>query len=168
MATCELPASEVDHPSAAALYQIKELLQSDPPLPRPCAPPPPPRMRPSWPRSTAFRSRPRRSGAIAAPWPAAGCPPGGDDQALERLSPSGGIAPDPARVIVMVSALESAMSDGNPPSPASAMADDRRGSAGWDLFSQLQHTRQWEAEGSQLLRPADLHAWAAAGWTTPQ
>jgi hypothetical protein len=30
MATCELPASEVEHPSAAALHQLKELLQSDP------------------------------------------------------------------------------------------------------------------------------------------
>ena len=29
MATCELPASEVEHPSAAALHQLKELLQSD-------------------------------------------------------------------------------------------------------------------------------------------
>ncbi len=37
---------------------------------------------------------------------------------MERSSPSGGIAPDPARVIVVVSALESAMSDGNQPSPA--------------------------------------------------
>jgi hypothetical protein len=87
---------------------------------------------------------------------------------MERSSPSGGIAPDPARVIVVVSALESAMSGGNQPSPAGAMADDRRGSAGWDLFSQLQRTRQWEADGSQLLRPADFHAWEAAGGTTPQ
>ncbi len=87
---------------------------------------------------------------------------------MERSSPSGGIAPDPARVIVVVSALESAMSDGNQPSPAGAMADDRRGSTGWDLFSQLRRTRQWEAEGSQLLRPADFHAWSAAGWATPQ
>jgi hypothetical protein len=30
MATCELPASEVEHPSAAALHQLKELVQSDP------------------------------------------------------------------------------------------------------------------------------------------
>jgi hypothetical protein len=30
MATCELPASEVEHPSAAALHQLKELLQRDP------------------------------------------------------------------------------------------------------------------------------------------
>lgn len=29
MATCELPASEVEHPSAAALHQLKELLQRD-------------------------------------------------------------------------------------------------------------------------------------------
>jgi hypothetical protein len=30
MATCGLPASAVEHPSAAALHQLKELLQSDP------------------------------------------------------------------------------------------------------------------------------------------
>lgn len=29
MTTCELPASEVEHPSAAALHQLKELLQRD-------------------------------------------------------------------------------------------------------------------------------------------
>jgi len=70
--------------------------------------------------------------------------------------------------MVVVSALESATSDGNQPSPAGALADDRRVSAGWDVFSQLQRTRQWEAEGRQLLRPADFHAWSAAGWATPQ
>jgi hypothetical protein len=30
MATCDLPASGVEHPSAAALNQLKQLLQSDP------------------------------------------------------------------------------------------------------------------------------------------
>lgn len=30
MATCNLPAPEAAHPSAAALHQLKELLQSDP------------------------------------------------------------------------------------------------------------------------------------------
>jgi hypothetical protein len=30
MATCELPASGVEHPSAAALHQLKELLKGDP------------------------------------------------------------------------------------------------------------------------------------------
>lgn len=30
MATSDLPASEVDHPSVAALHQLKELLQRDP------------------------------------------------------------------------------------------------------------------------------------------
>ncbi len=30
MATCELPAFGVEHPSAAALHQLKELLQRDP------------------------------------------------------------------------------------------------------------------------------------------
>jgi hypothetical protein len=60
------------------------------------------------------------------------------------------------------------MSDGNQPSPTGALADHRQVSAGWDVFSQLQRTRQWEAEGSQLLRPADFHSWASAGWATPQ
>jgi hypothetical protein len=87
---------------------------------------------------------------------------------MERSSPSGGIAPDPARVIVVVSALESAMSDGNQPSPTGALADDRRGSGGWDVFSQLQRTRQWQADGAHLLRAADFHVWAADGWATPQ
>jgi hypothetical protein len=92
----------------------------------------------------------------------------GVEAGTEQSSPSGGIAPVPSGVIVIVSALESAMSDGNQPSPAGAMADDPRVSAGWDVFSQLQRTRQWEAEGSQLLRPAGFHAWAAAGWSAPQ
>jgi hypothetical protein len=30
MATCDLPVPEVEHPSAAALHQLKELLQRDP------------------------------------------------------------------------------------------------------------------------------------------
>jgi hypothetical protein len=30
MATCDLPASAVENPSAAALHQLKELLLSDP------------------------------------------------------------------------------------------------------------------------------------------
>jgi hypothetical protein len=30
MATCDLPASAVEHPSTAALHQLKELLLSDP------------------------------------------------------------------------------------------------------------------------------------------
>jgi hypothetical protein len=63
-----------------------------------------------------------------------------------------------SRAIVIVSALESAMSDGNQPSPVGSMKDDRRGSANWDVFSQLQRTRQSDAEASQLLRPADFHA----------
>jgi hypothetical protein len=95
------------------------------------------------------------------------CPPGGAGPAIERSSPFGGIAPHQSRVIVVVSALESAMSDGNQPSPVGTMKDDRRGNANWDVFSQLQRTRQWDAEGSQLLRPADFHAWAAVGWATP-
>ena len=69
---------------------------------------------------------------------------------------------------MVVSALESAMSDGNLPSPTGAMADDRHVSAGWDVVSQLQRTRQWQAEGAHLLRAADFHVWAADGWATPQ
>lgn len=30
MATCDLPASAVEYPSAAMLHQLKDLLQSDP------------------------------------------------------------------------------------------------------------------------------------------
>ena len=30
MATCDLPAPGVEHPSAAALHQLKELLKGDP------------------------------------------------------------------------------------------------------------------------------------------
>ena len=30
MATCDLPASAIEHPSAAALHQLKALLQGDP------------------------------------------------------------------------------------------------------------------------------------------
>ena len=30
MATCDMPGPKVEHPSAAALHQLKELLQSDP------------------------------------------------------------------------------------------------------------------------------------------
>lgn len=30
MATCHLPAPEVEHPSAASLHQLKTLLQGDP------------------------------------------------------------------------------------------------------------------------------------------
>ena len=30
MATCDLPSSAVEHPSAAALHQLKDLLQGDP------------------------------------------------------------------------------------------------------------------------------------------
>lgn len=30
MATCDLPVSSAEHPSAAALHQLKEMLQSEP------------------------------------------------------------------------------------------------------------------------------------------
>jgi hypothetical protein len=84
---------------------------------------------------------------------------------MERSSPFGGIAPHSSGVIVVDSALESAMTDGNQPSPAGAMADDRHVhvSAGWDVFSQLQRTRQWQADGTHLLRAADFHVWSYCG-----
>jgi hypothetical protein len=69
--------------------------------------------------------------------------------------------------MVVVSTLESAMSDGNQPSTAGAMADDRHVSARWDVFSQLQRTRQWQADGAYLRRAADFHVWATADCTTP-
>ena len=60
------------------------------------------------------------------------------------------------------------MSHGNQQTPAGPMAKQGRVSAAWDVSSQLLRTRQWEADGAQLLRPADFHAWAAAGWATAQ
>lgn len=65
------------------------------------------------------------------------------------------------------SALESAISHGNQQIPSAPMADHRRLTATWDVVNQLQRTRQWEAEGTKLLRPADFHAWAAAGRIVP-
>jgi len=49
------------------------------PCAKPCRLPPPPQTRPqhSWLQSMKCRCRPRCSGAIAAPWPAVGCPSGG-------------------------------------------------------------------------------------------
>lgn len=58
------------------------------------------------------------------------------------------------------------MSDGNQLPAAGALAEHRRGSGGWDVFSQLQRTSQWEADGTQLLRPVNIHARAAAGRST--
>jgi hypothetical protein len=60
------------------------------------------------------------------------------------------------------------MSDGNQPATADWLADDRHVSAGWDVVSQLQRTRQWQADGAHLLRAADCHVCAADGWATPQ
>ena len=65
------------------------------------------------------------------------------------------------------SALESAISHGNQQTPSAPIADQRRLIATWDVVNQLHRTRQWEAEGTQLLRPADFHAWAAAGRIKP-
>ena len=59
------------------------------------------------------------------------------------------------------SALESAMAHGNPSSPAGPVEErDRLGDQS-SVFNQLQRTRQWEADGTHLLRPAAFHAWAA-------
>ena len=58
------------------------------------------------------------------------------------------------------------MFDGNQPSPAGALADEWSGSGAWDVSIQVQRTRQWQVEGTHLLRAADFHLWAAAGWPT--
>ena len=60
------------------------------------------------------------------------------------------------------------MPQGQQQSPVGPTAEHRHCAAAWDLDSQVQRTRQWEADGTQLLRPADFHAWAAAGWPTSQ
>lgn len=52
---------------------------------------------------------------------------------------------------------------------ASSLAEPPwRGGRGRDVLTQLQLTRQWEADGSHLLRPASFHAWAAADREGPQ
>jgi hypothetical protein len=43
---------------------------------------------------------------------------------------------------------------------------DRVGTS-WDLFSQLQRTRQWEADAIELRRPVDFQAWRS-GEAAPQ
>ncbi len=60
------------------------------------------------------------------------------------------------------------MSGANQQPPFAPTASDQQSGAGWDVFSQLLRTRQWEADGSQLLRPAAFHAWAGGCWTVPQ
>jgi hypothetical protein len=80
---------------------------------------------------------------------------------VSRSSPSGGIAPAPCGVIVADSALESAMAHGNPSPPAGPVEElDRLGNQS-SVVNQLQRTRQWEADGTHLLRAAAFHAWAA-------
>ena len=68
------------------------------------------------------------------------------------------------------------MAHGNPSPPAAPMEErDRLGGEIGDVineergkersvFNQLHRTRQWEADGTHLLRPAAFHAWAARGW----
>lgn len=64
-------------------------------------------------------------------------------------------------------ALESAMAHGNPSFPAGPMQErDRLGDQS-NVLNQLLRTRQWEADGSHLLRPAAHHAWAVGGWVEP-
>jgi hypothetical protein len=74
----------------------------------------------------------------------------------DRWSPSGGIAPAPSGTIVAVSALESAMAHGTPSPPADPMPQQDGSQHAWDVFSQLQQTRQWEADGLQLRRPVNV------------
>lgn len=71
-------------------------------------------------------------------------------------SPSGGIAPAPSGTIVAVSALESAMAHSTPSPPADPMPQQDGSQHAWDVFSQLQRTRQWEADGLQLRRPVNV------------
>ena len=59
------------------------------------------------------------------------------------------------------------MSGGNLQPPVAPTASEQQSGAGRDAFSQLLRTRQWEADGSHLLRPAAFHAWAAGCWTVP-
>lgn len=60
------------------------------------------------------------------------------------------------------------MAHGNPSFPAGPMQErDRLGDQS-NVLNQLLRTRQWEADGSHLLRPAAHHAWAAGGWVEPQ
>ncbi|MCT0214992.1 hypothetical protein KQ298_01430 [Synechococcus sp. CS-1330] len=66
------------------------------------------------------------------------------------------------------SALESAMAHSNPSPPAGPVEEgDRLGNQS-SMFNQLQRTRQWEADGTHLLRAAAFHAWAATGGAAPQ
>ena len=41
-------------------------------------------------------------------------------------------------------------------------------SAAGDLMHQLAYTRQWDADGAALLRPAAFHAWGTANRNGPQ
>ena len=60
------------------------------------------------------------------------------------------------------------MSSGNLQPPVAPTASEQQRGAGRDAFSQLLRTRQWEADGSHLLRPAAFHAWATGWSTVPQ
>jgi len=59
------------------------------------------------------------------------------------------------------------MAHGTPSPRVDPMLQQDRGSKAWDVFSQLQRTRQWEADGIQLRRPVNIQARADAE-TTPQ
>jgi len=65
------------------------------------------------------------------------------------------------------SALEFAMAHGTPSTRVDASTQPERGNKEWDVFSQLQRTRQWEADGIQLRRPVNIQARAEAE-TAPQ
>jgi hypothetical protein len=69
-------------------------------------------------------------------------------------------------------ALESAMALSTSSPSAGSMAEreplsDEQGKTR-SVFNQLQWTRQWEADGTHLLRPAAYHAWAAPGCAVTQ
>ena len=60
------------------------------------------------------------------------------------------------------SAVESAMSYDTFSPRVDPLPQQERGSQAWDRSSQLQQTRQWEADGMQLRRPVNVQAWAYA------
>jgi hypothetical protein len=60
------------------------------------------------------------------------------------------------------------MAHGNPSSPAGPGKEPERLGDQCSVFNQLPRTRQWDADGAHLLRPAAFHAWAAPAWAVTQ
>ena len=60
------------------------------------------------------------------------------------------------------------MAHGNP-SPLAGPGEERDCLGNQSsVFNQLQRKRQWEADGTNLLRAAAFHAWATTGGAAPQ